>query len=111
VRVQHRHITATEWDALAANPEFQSLVRARRRFVVPATIFFVAYYFALPVLVGFYPAMMSRPVWGPLTLAYAFALSQFAMAWILLALYLWRARGFDLQAAHVAKHEREELRA
>ena len=53
---------------------------------------------------------MSRAVWGPLTLAYAFALSQFAMAWILLALYLWRARSFDLQAARLAKHEREELR-
>ena len=109
--MQHRHITASEWDALAADPEFQTLVRARRTFVIPGTIFFIAYYFALPVLVGFAPELMSRPVWGPLTLAYAFALSQFAMAWILLALYLWRARSFDLQAARVAKHEREELRA
>jgi uncharacterized membrane protein (DUF485 family) len=78
---------------------------------VPATIFFIAYYLALPILVGFAPELMSRAVWGPLTLAYAFALSQFAMAWILLALYLWRARSFDLQAARLAKHEREELRA
>ena len=78
---------------------------------MPATIFFITYYLALPILVGFAPHLMSRAVWGPLTLAYAFALSQFAMAWILLALYLWRARSFDLQAARLAKHEREELRA
>ena len=78
---------------------------------MPATIFFIAYYLALPILVGFEPELMSRAVLGPLTLAYAFALSQFAMAWILLALYLWRARSFDLQAARLAKHEREELRA
>lgn len=109
--MQHRHITASEWDALAANPEFRALVRARRRFVIPATIFFVAYYFALPILVGYAPALMSRPVLGPLTLAYVFALSQFVMAWLLLAIYLWRSRSFDLQAAMVAKHEREELRA
>lgn len=95
---------------MAAEPEFLALLRSRRRFVVPATIFFIAYYFALPVLVGFAPQLMSRAVLGPLTLAYAFALSQFAMAWILLALYLWRARSFDLQAARLAKHEREELR-
>ncbi|HTX59599.1 MAG TPA: DUF485 domain-containing protein [Verrucomicrobiae bacterium] len=107
---QHRHITAGEWDTLAARPEFLKLVRARRRFVVPATIVFVAYYFALPLLVGFDPSLMSRPVLGPLTLAFCFALSQFAMAWILLALYLWRARSFDVEAALVAKHEREELR-
>jgi uncharacterized membrane protein (DUF485 family) len=50
-------------------------------------------------------------VLGPLTLAYVFALSEFAMTWILLALYLRRARSFDLQAARIAKHEREELRA
>ena len=99
------------WESLAAEPEFKALVRSRRRFVVPATIFFIAYYLALPISVGVFPQVMSRPVLGPLTLAYAFALSQFAMAWILLALYLWRARSFDLQAARLAKHEREELRA
>jgi uncharacterized membrane protein (DUF485 family) len=109
--VQHRQITPAEWDALAAKPEFVALQRSRRAFVVPATIFFIGYYLALPILVGFEPALMSRAVLGPLTLAYAFALSQFAMAWILLGLYLWRARSFDLQAARIAKHEREELRA
>lgn len=108
--MDHRHITPDEWDALATSPEFRALIRARKRFVVPATLFFVAYYLALPVLVGFAPHLMSRPVLGQLTLAYAFAISQFAMAWILLGLYMWRARDFDIRAARIAKHEREELR-
>lgn len=108
--MQHRQITPAEWDALATSPEFRGLIRARRRFVIPATIFFVAYYLALPVLLGFAPELMRRPVLGPLSLAYCFALSQFAMAWILLLLYLWRARGFDVRAALIAKHERETLR-
>ena len=77
--------------------------------MVPATIFFIAYYLALPISVGFAPGLMSRPVFGPLTLAYCFALSQFAMAWILLALYLWRARSFDLQAARIRQRETHEL--
>ena len=96
---------------MAAEPEFRGLLSARRRFIVPATIFFIAYYFALPVSVGFFPQAMSRPVWGPLTLAYVFALSQFAMAWILLTLYLLRARSFDLQAARIRHHETHELKA
>jgi uncharacterized membrane protein (DUF485 family) len=104
-----RHIRTTRWEALAAEPEFRGLVRARRRFVTPITFFFIAYYLALPISVGFWPQLMSRAVIGPLTLAYCFALSQFAMAWILLAVYLWRARRFDLQAARVRKHETREL--
>ena len=104
-----RHVPTSRWGALAAEPEFRALVQARRRFVIPATLFFVVYYLALPVSVAFLPQAMSRPVIGPLTLAYCFALSQFAMAWILLALYLRRARKFDLQAAQVRRRETREL--
>jgi uncharacterized membrane protein (DUF485 family) len=103
------HLKAGRWAELASEPEFRSLVRARRRFVTPATLFFVAYYLALPFSVGFFPQVMSRPVAGPLTLAYFFALSQFAMAWILLAVYLSKARRFDLQAARIRKKETREL--
>ncbi len=99
----------TRWEELAAEPEFRALLRARRRFVIPATIFFLVYYLALPVLVGFYPNEMSRPILGPLTAAYCFALSQFAMAWILLALYLRRARTFDVLAARMRRRETHEL--
>ena len=102
--MQHHHLTPDEWDALAADPEFQALLRARRRFIVPATLFFIVFYLALPVSVGFSPEVMSRPVIGPLTLAYVFALAQFAVAWLLLALYMQRAKQFDrLSDAIVAR--------
>jgi uncharacterized membrane protein (DUF485 family) len=104
-----RHVKPTRWEALAAEPEFRALLRSRRRFVIPATIFFVAYYLALPISVGFFPRELSRPVLGPLTAAYCFALSQFAMAWILLALYLRRARSFDVAAARMRRRETHEF--
>ncbi len=97
------------WRELAAEPRFRALQRSRRRFVLPATFFFIAYYLALPISVGFFPKSMSRAVAGPLTLAYCFGLSQFAMAWILLGLYLWRARRFDVEAAQIRKQETQEL--
>jgi uncharacterized membrane protein (DUF485 family) len=100
---------STPWQALAAEPEFRALLRSRRRFVIPATVFFIVYYLALPVSVGWLPKTMSRPVWGPLTVAYCFALSQFAMAWVLLALYLWRARSFDVRAARIRRRETREV--
>jgi uncharacterized membrane protein (DUF485 family) len=69
------------WEQLAASPGFKALLRSKRRFILPATIFFIVYYFALPITVGYFPQMMKRKVAGPVNLAYLFALSQFVMAW------------------------------
>ena len=71
------------------------MLRAKVRFVLPATVFFVVYYFALPVLVGYAPALMETKVLGVVNLAYLFALSQFLMAWMIAALYLKAASRFD----------------
>lgn len=101
--MHHHQLTPAEWDSVARDPEFQALLRTRRAFVIPATIFFLAYYFALPLGVGFAPSLMNRVIWGPLTVAYAFAFSQFVMAWVLCALYMQRAKRFDTLAAAVAK--------
>lgn len=103
-----RRVEATQWQALAREPEFRALLRARRRFVAPATIFFIVYYLALPVSVGWFPNLMGRPVAGPLTVAYCFAFSQFAMTWILLAIYVRRARAFDVAAARIRRRQTME---
>ena len=84
-----------DWAAIEQTPEFRALVRAKRAFIVPATLFFIAYYFALPALVGYWPDLMSTRVAGRINLAYLFALSQFVMAWTLMAAYVSRARRYD----------------
>jgi uncharacterized membrane protein (DUF485 family) len=87
------------WLKIAALPEYQELLRAKRNFIVPATIFFVVYYFLLPVLVGYAPEFMKQEVWGKANLAYVFGFSQFIMAWILAAIYVKVAAGWDRRAA------------
>jgi len=89
------------WQAIAASGRFQELLRAKRRFIVPAMIFFILYYFALPVLVGYARPLMEKRVLGPVNLAYLFALSQFIMAWSVAALYVRAANRFDRQARDV----------
>jgi uncharacterized membrane protein (DUF485 family) len=84
-----------DWDRIAADPGFHALLRAKRRFIVPATIFFLLYYMALPVAVGWFPAEMKKPVWGAVNVAYAFALSQFLMTFVLAAIYIGQARKWD----------------
>src|SRR5262245_20522626 len=87
--------SAPDWARIANDPAFHELKRARKRFIIPATIFFLAYYTALPVLVGFFPEMMKKPVLGKVNLAYLFALSQFIMTWVLCAAYVHAARRWD----------------
>jgi uncharacterized membrane protein (DUF485 family) len=84
-----------DWAAIERTPEFRALVRAKRAFIVPATLFFVVYYFALPALVGYWPDLMSTRVTGHINVAYLFALSQFVMAWAIMAVYVRRARRYD----------------
>lgn len=76
---------------------------------MPATIFFLAFYLALPIAVGFVPELMSRPIAGALTYAYAFAVAQFVMAWALLAVYMRRARKFDVMQEAFAQTFRSEI--
>jgi uncharacterized membrane protein (DUF485 family) len=98
----------TVWDQAAEMEEFKDLLAAKARFIVPATLFFVVYYFALPVLVGFWRPLMETPVFGPVNVAYLFALSQFFMAWIIAWLYMRKAAGFDARAAKIIEKLREE---
>lgn len=91
-----------DWTRVAASPEFRSLVRAKLRFIIPATIFFLLYFFALPVLVGYAPDLMNRKVAGSVNVAYLFALSQFFMAWIVALLYVRAARRHDRMARKIA---------
>lgn len=94
-------VDVADWHRVAASTEFKALIRTKLRFIVPATIFFIIYYFTLPVLVGYAPRLMERKVLGPINIAYIFALSQFFMAWIIAALYVRAAGRFDRMVARI----------
>lgn len=90
-----------DWAAIESHPEFAALKKAKLRFIIPGTIFFLVYYMTLPVLVGFFPAAMKTPVWGKVNWAYIFALSQFIMTWVMCALYVRVAKGWDKMNAEL----------
>ena len=90
------------WEGLEQTEEFRQLVKARLRFVLPATIFFLVYYFLLPLGNGLAPGLMKTRVFGEVNIAYLFALSEFVMAWVLAFLYIRKANTvFDALAAKV----------
>src|SRR5438270_8528911 len=90
------------WEGMEQTEEFKQLVRARWKFVIPATVFFLVYYFLLPVLNGVATGFMRTNVIGDVNVAYLFALSQFLMAWLLAFFYIRRANTvFDALASRV----------
>jgi uncharacterized membrane protein (DUF485 family) len=93
----------TVWDHVANLDEFKLLLLAKKEFIIPATVFFVVYYFLLPISVGYFPEFMDKRV-GPVNLAYLFALSQFFVAWAVAFLYIGAARKFDAFGSRIMDH-------
>ena len=91
------------WDEVAASDEFKDLMATKKIFIVPAFVFFVVYYFALPILVGYAPHFMATNVICEVNLAYLFALSQFFMAWTIAGLYVKAAGDFDRLAKDIVE--------
>jgi uncharacterized membrane protein (DUF485 family) len=99
------------WQEVSDSDDFKDLMAAKARFIVPATLFFVTYYFALPVLVGYAPKLMSTPVIGVVNLAYLFALSQFFVAWFIAWRYVRAAGRFDEAAKRILDSVKSKDRA
>jgi uncharacterized membrane protein (DUF485 family) len=93
-----------DWERAERSPEFRELIAAKRRFVVPATIFFLAWYLGFILLAGYAPDFMGESVYQGLTVGYCLALTQFAMVFILGLWYLRKSDStFDPLAARAAR--------
>ena len=99
-----------DWDEIEREPEFQELVRARRSFVIPGTIFFLSWYMGFVILTAVAPDFMGESVYQGLTVGYVLALSQFLMVLVLGIMYLKKSeKVFDPLAdktieVYVQKH-------
>jgi len=100
--------TSLLWERIAKDDRFHELMDRKRRFVVPSVIFFLVYYFSLPILVGYWPSLMKQPILGPLNLAYLFALSQFVMTWAMAWIYVRAANKFDGVARELLKGDEKQ---
>jgi len=95
-----------EWVRVERTDAFKELIRSKRAFIIPATIFFFVFYFGLVFLAAF-TTVLNVKVLGPLSLAYVYAFAQFAMTWILMHVYVSRANKWD-QMVDRARREAAE---
>ena len=98
-----------DWEAVERAPEFQELIRRRRRFVLPATIFFLTWYLGFILLAGYAPDFMGESIYEGFTVGYLLALTQFVMVWVLATWYIRKSdKEFDpLRAAAAAQAQRD----
>ena len=96
-----------EWVRIERTSAFKQLVKSKKAFIVPATIFFMLFYFGLPILAAF-TTVLNFTVVGSITGAYAYAFAQFAMTWILMHVYVSQANKWDRTIEQVLREASEE---
>jgi uncharacterized membrane protein (DUF485 family) len=77
-----------DWERIERSAEFRKLVAQRRRFVLPATVFFLAWYLGFVLLCGYAEGFMGEYIVDGFTVGYALALTQFLMVAVLGIAYL-----------------------
>jgi uncharacterized membrane protein (DUF485 family) len=86
-------------------------MHAKKVFIIPVFVFFLAFYFALPLLAGFAPGFMSVKVIGGVSRAYVFALAQFVVAWAIAWRYVKAAGKFDQLAKDIVAQAEAQKRS
>lgn len=90
----------SDYTSIVHSPAFQTLLSEKKKFIIPTTIFFFCFYFALPILTS-YSTILNHKFIGSITWAWVFAFLQFIMTWVLCMLYSKKAAKFDELANQV----------
>ena len=93
---------------LVKTEEFSGLLKKKKAFILPASIFFLTYYFMLPILSAYTDVLKGDAFFG-LTWAWVYALSQFAVVWIGGIVYMKNAAKYDKTVEEILTKHKEEL--
>ncbi|WJH32451.1 DUF485 domain-containing protein [Paenibacillus sp. CC-CFT747] len=91
-----------DFTEVARSAPFRKLMSSKKRFILPWTLFFFAFYFTLPILTS-YTTVLNKPAFGPVSWAWVFAFAQFLMTWGLCVLYSRKAAEFDRMVQDVRR--------
>ncbi|WP_249872404.1 DUF485 domain-containing protein [Oceanobacillus saliphilus] len=100
---QEQYVTEElDYVKVIESKSFKKLMHDRKKFTIPLTIFFLVFYFMLPILTS-YTTFLNTPAIGDISWVWLFALAQFVMTWVLCTIYVKKAAGFDKQADQIIK--------
>jgi uncharacterized membrane protein (DUF485 family) len=84
-------LTPEEYQEAQNSPEFIELRQRFRRFVVPMTVAFLAWYLLYVLLSTYAPSFMETSVFGNVNLGIILGLAQFVSTFLLTTLYVRHA--------------------
>jgi len=93
---------SADYTKIVQSQSFQELLRKKRNFIVPLSIFFMVFYFTLPILTS-YSKVLNSIAFGTISWAWIFAFAQFIMTWTLCILYSRKAATFDQLVEKIVK--------
>jgi uncharacterized membrane protein (DUF485 family) len=92
-----------DWNAVIADPRFQTLHRRKQLFLSGLMLVAVVCYFLLPIGAAYFQDLFRIKVWGVINVGLLFALSEFAVAWLIAYWYSRRAGAeFDRLSREIA---------
>lgn len=94
-------------DMIVKSDVYLDLIKRKKRFLVRVIIFFMCFYFALPLGIILFPKVMAFQVFHHFTIAWVYAFLQFVMIWALGGLYFFKAKQFDRLAEKAAPWRQE----
>ncbi|WP_245183609.1 DUF485 domain-containing protein [Lentibacillus salicampi] len=93
-----------DFEEVEESEQFKSFMQNKKKFIIPYTIFFLIFYFLLPVLTS-YTTFLNTPLVGDISWVWVFAFAQFVMTWVLCTIYVKKAASFDNQADQIIKDQ------
>jgi uncharacterized membrane protein (DUF485 family) len=102
------HDNGNKYRQLIETEEFKYLLQKKKAFIVPVTLFFLAFYFVLPILAA-YSEVLKGEAFFNITWAWVYALLQFAVVWLGGIVYIKKAEKYDKMAKNILNKYEKEL--
>ncbi|MEK4068215.1 DUF485 domain-containing protein [Peribacillus sp. FSL R5-0717] len=102
------HDRGNKYRQLIETEEFKELIQRKKAFIVPVTLFFLAFYFVLPILAAYSEVLIGEAFFH-ITWAWVYALLQFAVVWIGGIVYIKKAAKYDKMSKQILNKYEKEL--
>ncbi|MBN6205287.1 DUF485 domain-containing protein [Ralstonia pickettii] len=101
---ERKENTSIDFVKVEESKQFKRFMKDKKKFIVPMTIFFLIFYFLLPIFTS-YTSFLNTPFFGDISWVWVFAFAQFVMTWVLCTIYVKKAAKFDEQADEIIKEQ------
>lgn len=93
-----------DYEGIHSSEEFKQLLSEKKKFILPYTLFYLAYSLLLPLL-ALYTDVLNHPAVGDITWAWIYAVSFIPVSLWVCSVYVKKAAYFDEKASEIMEKE------